>query len=505
MKRKTFQEWCNENNRMNLLSEWDVEKNAELGYFPNKIGCKSSTHKVWWRCKLGHSFDMYVYNRTSRNDGCPFCSNHRLLKGFNDLEHVVPELSKEWDYVQNTKRHVEDVKKGIVPPSPSTPSEILYGSSQKVYWVCSNGHHSFLSPNERKANSDGTFAKCNKCAIIDRTITKRKTRAKKNNLAELVPQAVKEWVYSEHNLMPSDVSCFSRELVHWRCKKGHEFDKYVCDRVKHVGNKYILYQCLECSKHQRTSITEQICFYYVRKAFPDAINTYKIDGVEFDIYVPSYKYAIEYDGSYFHRNRLDQENKKDDFAQSHEIRLFRFRPKILPDTKSAQIITIEESVNGVVAGLQDFFTTVSIPAPSIDINRDYNDIMSIFEKRIGESVAQSSFIREWDFELNSINPNYLTTTECKIQVYWRCLKGHPSYLSCPYNRTVRHTGCPICSIEKTISHSQKRVRNIETGEIFKSISDAERKYGKDGNTSISCCCRGKYKTAYGYHWEYVEE
>ena len=164
MKGQTFQEWCKKNGRADLLSEWDTQKNATLGYTPNQVGCKSSGFNVWWHCNNGHSFDSSVYNRTSKNYGCPYCSNHRLLKGFNDLAYVVPELSKEWDYILNTKQHDEDVRNGVNPPFPSTPCDILYGSSRKVHWICSNGHHSFLSPNARKANKDGSFAKCNICS-----------------------------------------------------------------------------------------------------------------------------------------------------------------------------------------------------------------------------------------------------------------------------------------------------------------------------------------------------
>lgn len=49
----------------------------------------------------------------------------------------------------------------------------------------------------------------------------------------------------------------------------------------------------------------------------------------------------------------------------------------------------------------------------------------------------------------------------------------------------------------------KKVRNIETGEIFTSIKEAGLKYGNDRN--ISACCLGKRKTCHGYHWEYVKD
>ena len=64
----SFQKWCIQNKRPDLLDEWDAEKNASLGIFPDKIGCRSSKVKVWWQCSLGHSYDAYISNRTKRND-----------------------------------------------------------------------------------------------------------------------------------------------------------------------------------------------------------------------------------------------------------------------------------------------------------------------------------------------------------------------------------------------------------------------------------------------------
>lgn len=49
-----------------------------------------------------------------------------------------------------------------------------------------------------------------------------------------------------------------------------------------------------------------------------------------------------------------------------------------------------------------------------------------------------------------------------------------------------------------------KVRNVETGEIFDSISEAAKAYGTEKTNIIGVCKRRKHcKTAAGYHWEYV--
>ena len=67
-------------------------------------------------------------------------------------------------------------------------------------------------------------------------------------------------------------------------------------------------------------------------------------------------------------------------------------------------------------------------------------------------------------------------------------------------------GNPFYGKKHSIEWKQKkykRVKCIETGEVFESIKSAGTRYDLD-SSSISKCCRGKYKTIGGFHWRYVE-
>lgn len=50
--------------------------------------------------------------------------------------------------------------------------------------------------------------------------------------------------------------------------------------------------------------------------------------------------------------------------------------------------------------------------------------------------------------------------------------------------------------------SKKRVRCVETGAIYESVSQAARAAGV-AIANISACARGKAKTAAGFHWNFV--
>lgn len=105
-----------------LASEWNFEKNGMLK--PTDL-TPNSQKTVWWICASGHQWKSPINKRAIRNDGCPYCSNHRLLAGFNDLATVRPELATEWSYERN---------------GDLNPSDVKYNSRTKVWWICKKGH-----------------------------------------------------------------------------------------------------------------------------------------------------------------------------------------------------------------------------------------------------------------------------------------------------------------------------------------------------------------------------
>jgi DNA-directed RNA polymerase subunit RPC12/RpoP len=112
-------DFCNQENMQYLLREWHYEKNNERGITPENIGSASSL-KVWWKCPLGHEYDMQISDRSKENGQCPFCAGRRLLEGFNDLASQYPDVALDWDYEKND-----------LPPN-----EVVQHSSKKAHWKC---------------------------------------------------------------------------------------------------------------------------------------------------------------------------------------------------------------------------------------------------------------------------------------------------------------------------------------------------------------------------------
>ena len=55
----------------------------------------TSNRKAWWICEKGHSFQAVIASR-AKGTGCPYCTNRKVLAGFNDLATVEPRIAAEW-------------------------------------------------------------------------------------------------------------------------------------------------------------------------------------------------------------------------------------------------------------------------------------------------------------------------------------------------------------------------------------------------------------------------
>lgn len=69
---KSLKDWCDKNNRDDILNEWDADSNG------NTIQTVSirynSPIKVNWKCKEGHRWYGPIVSRTLFNRGCPICN-----------------------------------------------------------------------------------------------------------------------------------------------------------------------------------------------------------------------------------------------------------------------------------------------------------------------------------------------------------------------------------------------------------------------------------------------
>ena len=73
-----------------LMKQYNFERNTDQNLNELTLGSKKN---IWWKCEKGHEWEANICDRF-RGNGCPYCSNKKVLKGYNDLETNNPKLVK---------------------------------------------------------------------------------------------------------------------------------------------------------------------------------------------------------------------------------------------------------------------------------------------------------------------------------------------------------------------------------------------------------------------------
>ena len=153
-----------------------------------------SNLKRTWGCSLGHRWEATVVSRARAGTGCPYCSNSRLLVGFNDLATRFPDLAAEahgWD-----------------------PAAVVAGTDG-LEWRCRTGHIWTATVTARLAGSG-----CRVCA-------NQELLAGYNDLATLDPDLAAQ----ADGWDPSAVAPTSKQKLPWIGPCGHRWRAV-------VGNRY---------------------------------------------------------------------------------------------------------------------------------------------------------------------------------------------------------------------------------------------------------------------------
>ena len=120
------------------------------------------------------------------------------------------DLLEQWDTARNL---------------PLTPDHISYGSKQKVWWQCKEGHSWQAMVYTRTGSGVG----CPACAG-------KVVQVGKNDLATLYPDLARQWHPTKNgNLIPKQVVPGSHRVVWWICEKGHEWRAQIKSRVSGCG------------------------------------------------------------------------------------------------------------------------------------------------------------------------------------------------------------------------------------------------------------------------------
>ena len=184
--------------RPELVAQWAPIN--ELS--PSDVSC-GSHKKVWWICEKGHTWEATVKNRALIGSGCPYCEHRAVLKGYNDLQTINPELASTWS-----------------PKNSINPSEVFPHSNNEVLWICENGHEWSARIADRSAGHG-----CPYCAA-------HKVWQGYNDLATTHPALLSEWSDKNEGISPETITYKNRSNVWWHCSKcGNDYQAVVYARA----------------------------------------------------------------------------------------------------------------------------------------------------------------------------------------------------------------------------------------------------------------------------------
>ena len=232
------------------------------GWDPRTVKAGSSGKKFLWKCKLGHGYMADVASRTLTGNGCPICSGHKVLMGFNDLATTHPDIAKElldgdpttitkgsdkkfsWSCEKGHEYkakvlartrgggcavcHGLQIQVGsndLATTNPELasqadgwdPKKFTAGSTtKKMKWRCSYGHTWLAAIGSRNNTGVG----CPKCSGRD-------VIPGENDLQTLFPDTAKE----AQDCDPTQIMAGSKQKLLWKCAKGHEWKAEVRSRT----------------------------------------------------------------------------------------------------------------------------------------------------------------------------------------------------------------------------------------------------------------------------------
>ena len=412
-----------------VAREWHPSRNE--GLTPHDVTAGSG-QKVWWQCKKNsnHEWQATVDNRTVRHSGCPFCRGAKsgtAKKASPEYNFAAlrPDLASEWDFEKN---------------APLRPEKVTPGSNKYAWWLCPAGH-SYRSLIKQRFRGQG----CPICAGKQVILAK--------SLESTHPAMALEWNYERNgDLLPSQILGGSNKRVWWICRRGHEWQAAPNWRTRQDSG------CPKCSP--QTSRLEIAVYAELRSLFPDAEWRARINGTEIDIYILSYRVAVEVDGYPWHMGSLGRDRRKCAHLQKAQTRVLRIRDSRLGHGFQDETLFVygESRLKIIHRFLQNLIRCVQLRGQDrlrishylsetkLRNEATYRRILSYLPGPPPEESLLGRFPSiavEWDYERNGpLRPEMFKPFSHKT-VWWRCRNGHRWRASIA-GRTSRQTTCPEC-------------------------------------------------------------
>ena len=536
-----------------VASEWNYEKNTNMSPDDYTIG---SNKKVWWKCKSGHEWNATISSR-AHGTNCPICSsglhtsfpeqaiyyylnniyknvdNRFVLDEKYEYDIFIQDINTliEYDgvyYHNNEKKSKYDLKKEkyalnkgfvfyrIKETNNSKFITSIKGNVFKYYPDRSKRLEELIKLIIDELNveySSGVNLSRDYINIENMIIR----MAVDNSLFNLYPEIASEWNYEKNNnIDPRNYLPRSGKIVWWKCKSGHVWKTRICDRLKNgkiVG-------CPYCSNRQVLEGFNDFAFKKPQLLkYWNYQKNYKVKPTTI-LYNSGRKVWWQCPNGHSYRKEI---NKKDDsndcpYCNGRKI-LKKFNdfgtlfPDVIKDWNYEK-----NNVNPLTLGRSSEYNASwkcnkcgyewnariikrCNGLKNCPICTNYN-----VKSGINDLVTTNpELLKEWHQDKNGkLLPENISFGSTK-QVWWKCQKCGYEWKTSVSHRTISKNGCPACAKKDRARKLSKRIINLDTGEIFESLTVAAKKYNLKDTSGLTHCIQGKTKTCVGFKWDYYND
>ena len=318
-------------NNPDLATEWHPKLNGSktpFNYTP------ISGVKVWWLCNKNnkHAWEASIAHRANGR-GCPYCLNKKIGES-NSLGFLHPEIAREWNQQKN----------GSVTPDMVAPV-----SGKKYWWKCPRGEDHVWQSSVANRTRGRACPICTGHKVVPST-----------SLPITHPKIFREWHPDKNKgVNPNLVSKGTEISVWWLCGKNptHEWKAMIYSRTYGIGCPFCV---LTPQSRQELQISFELQQFF--KIDPKGFKT-RVNGKlwSIDIYLSELNLGIEFDGSYWHKekrvlDKLKTKQLQDDGFQIMRIREEPLKPITDIDVVSKLPFNAKDVVDDVLRHIMDTYT-----------------------------------------------------------------------------------------------------------------------------------------------------
>lgn len=205
-----------------VINEWSSLNDRE----PCSVMCNSN-YRAWWKCSVCKGeYQQEVQSKVIIKKPCPYCTNHKMLEGLNDLATTHPWLIKEWS-TSNDRNF----------------SSLMHNSGYQAWWKCSVCKGEYQQTVKKKILMEESCPYCQNNKVLKGF----------NDLETTHKHLMNEWDYLNNILLadPTEINEKYQQTVWWICKENsnHRYKLKINEKIKY--EKRSLISCPICKGLRR--------------------------------------------------------------------------------------------------------------------------------------------------------------------------------------------------------------------------------------------------------------